>query len=79
MIELRPHQQAAADAVEDSFRAGVTRPLVDMCVAAGKSFTYAELARREIERGGRVIVGAHTRELVEQNANACRALGPGTS
>lgn len=35
----------------------------------------AELARREIARGGRVVIGSHTRELVEQNASACRMLG----
>jgi len=75
VIQLRPHQQAAADAVEDAFRAGINRPLIDMCVGAGKSLTFAELARREIARGGRVIISAHTRELVEQNAAACRSLG----
>lgn len=74
-VTLRPHQIAAVDAVEAAFRAGITRPLVDSCVGSGKSLIFAELARREIERGGRVIIGAHTRELVEQNANACRMLG----
>lgn len=74
-VILRPHQVAAADAVEAAFRAGCTRPLLDMCVASGKSLTFAELARREIERGGRVIIGAHTRELVTQNAEACASLG----
>lgn len=75
MIQLRPHQIAAADAVENAFRAGVKRPLIDACVSAGKSLIFAELARREIARGGRVIIGAHTRELVQQNAKACRQLG----
>lgn len=75
MIQLRPNQIAAADAVEDAWRAGIKRPLVDSCVASGKSLFLAELARREIERGGRAIIGSHTRELVEQNASACRALG----
>jgi DNA repair protein RadD len=74
-ITLRPNQLAAADAVEDAFRAGITRPLVDSCVGSGKSLTMAELARRAVERGERVIIAAHTRELVEQNAAACRALG----
>lgn len=74
-IQLRPNQIAAADAVEDAFRAGTNRPLVDSCVGSGKSLTMAEIARREIERGGRVIIGAHTRELVEQNAAACAQLG----
>lgn len=74
-IILRPQQIAAADAVEDAFRSGVSRPLVDACVAFGKSLTMAEVARREILRGGRVIIGAHTRELVSQNAAACKMLG----
>lgn len=75
MITLRPHQIAAVDAVERSFCEGISRPLIDACVGAGKSLMYGELARREIARGGRVIIGAHTRELVEQNAAACRSLG----
>lgn len=76
-IILRPNQIAAVDAVEAAFRAGITRPLVDACVASGKSLVFAELARRTIERGERVLTCAHTRELVEQNAAACRALMPG--
>src|ERR1700754_1520111 len=75
MITLRPNQIAAADAVEDAFRRGVNRPLVDSCVGSGKSLIMAEVARRAVERGERSIIGAHTRELVEQNAAACRALG----
>ena len=40
---------------------------------------FAELARREMARGGRTIICAHTRELVTQNAAACRQLMPGVS
>lgn len=76
MITLRPHQVDAADAAENAWRAGIGRPLIDACVASGKSLILAELARREHERGGRAIIGAHTRELVEQNADACRKLMP---
>lgn len=75
MITFRPHQIKAVDAVEAAFRAGINRPLIDSCVGSGKSFMYAELARREIDRGGRVIIGAHTEELVQQNAEACRKIG----
>lgn len=74
-VTLRYNQVEAADAVEDAFRGGINRPLVDSCVGSGKSLTMAELARRAIVRGERVIIGAHTRELVEQNAAACRDLG----
>lgn len=75
-ITLRPHQIGAADAVEDAFRQGVKRPLIDACVAAGKSLMFAELARREVARGGRALICAHVRELVQQNAEACRLLSP---
>lgn len=75
MITLRPNQTAAADAIEDAYREGCIRPLVDSCVGSGKSLTMAELARRAWARGERTIICAHTRELVEQNADACRALG----
>ena len=74
-VQLRTHQIEAADAVEAAFRAGIDRPLVDACVGSGKSLIFAELARREIARGGRALIIADRRELVAQNAQACRALG----
>src|ERR1700756_2222088 len=75
MITLRPHQLEAADAVEQAWRDGIARPLVDSCVGSGKSLIMAELARRAWGRGERRLILAHTREPVQQNAGACRALG----
>lgn len=74
-VVLRKHQIDAADAVESAWREGVRRPLVDACVAFGKSLTMGEIARREVARGGRAIILAHTRELVDQNASAAKRLG----
>ncbi len=74
-VILRPSQIAAADAVEDAYRRGVMRPLVDKCVGSGKSLSMAELARRAWVRGERSIILAHRQELVVQNAKACRLLG----
>jgi hypothetical protein len=62
-------------AIFDRRRAFIKRPLVDACVGSGKSLIYAGLAAREVARGGRAVIVAHTRELVEQNAAACRTLG----
>lgn len=76
MITFRPHQTAAVDAVEDAYRAGMKRPLVDACVGSGKSLMMAELARRAwVDRGERSIILAPSRELVEQDATAGRMLG----
>lgn len=75
MIQLRPNQIAAADAVEEAYRAGMVRPLVDSCVGSGKSLTMAELARRACLRGERTIILSHRESLVSQNAAACQKLG----
>ena len=45
----------------------------------GKSLLCAELARGAIENGLRVMVLAHRKELLEQNAEKIRALLPGVS
>lgn len=75
-VEFRPHQVEAADAIEAALAQGIKRPLVDMCVGSGKSLTMGLFAyRRWHERGERSIINAHTRELVSQNAGACRSLG----
>lgn len=74
-ITFRPHQIAADEAIEDARIAGIKRPLADMCVASGKSLTMAKVASRAWQRGERSIILAPSRELVEQDAAACRMLG----
>lgn len=74
-FEYRRHQLEAADAVENAYRAGITRPLVNMCVGSGKSLTMAELARRNWQRGERTIILSHRQELVSQDKAACDTVG----
>lgn len=71
---LRRHQEAARDAVYDSFRAGLMRVLLHMCVASGKSLTIAEITRVANMLGWRVLILSHVRELVEQVATALAVL-----
>jgi DNA repair protein RadD len=72
---LRPNQSEAVDAVFDGFRAGLLRPLIDACVASGKSLTIAEIGRIAATFGWRVLVLSHVRELVEQVAAAGMSVG----
>lgn len=48
--------------------------VAEVTVAGGKSYMLAMLAAH-YQQFGRVVILAHTKELVEQNAKACRTLG----
>ena len=70
-VQLRPHQVEAVHALStatDKFA------YAEMSVASGKSLVMAQLAKIALPRT-RVLILAHTEELVKQNAKACRWLG----
>lgn len=76
-MQLRPYQQAAVEAVYDYLRQHEDNPAVVLPTAAGKSWCLAQLAKDAVVRwGGRVLVLAHVKELLEQNADKVRRLCP---
>ena len=70
MIVLRPHQIEAVQALTNTEHriSGA-----EITVAGGKSLVLASLAQY-YSLYGRVVILAHTRELVVQNAKACRSI-----
>lgn len=76
-MDLRPYQQAAVDAVWKHLREKDTNPCVVIATAGGKSICIAKIASDAVIRwGGRVIILAHVKELLEQNADKVRRLCP---
>ena len=73
---LRGYQIEASDAVQEGWRRGIQGPAVVLPTGAGKSSCIAELARREVTVGGRVLLLAHRNELIEQMADAVVAVNP---
>jgi len=70
MIQLRPHQEACIRnmlACEERFA------VAEVTVAGGKSLILGGLAA--MNETGRTLIIAHTKELVAQNAEACREVG----
>lgn len=78
MLELRPYQKEALEALNDHLRTKETNPCVVVATAGGKSFIMAEAVRRWKEEYPpfRAIVLAHRKELVEQNAKELIGIDP---
>lgn len=76
-MNLRPYQQAAVDAVYEHLRSKETNPCVVCPTGCGKSIILAQIAKDSVEKwNGRVLILAHVKELLEQNADKIRKLCP---
>jgi len=77
MTTLRPYQQAAVEAVYDFLRHHDDNPAVVLPTAAGKSWVIARIVADAVcTWHGRVLVLAHVKELLEQNAEKIKRLCP---
>jgi DNA repair protein RadD len=72
----RAYQVAAADSVERHLREKSTNPCVVLPVASGKSYVIADIVRRAVSRGLRVVILAHVKELVLQNYEKLMLVAP---
>lgn len=76
-MNLRPYQQAAVDAVYRHLRERDDNPCVVCPPGCGKSVILAQIAKDAVMQwSGRVLILAHVKELLEQNADKIRKLCP---
>ena len=76
-MELRWYQTEACRAAWDWLCSNPGNPVICLPTGAGKSLVIAELCREASERfGGRVIILAHRKELLQQNAAKIRDAAP---
>lgn len=67
---LRWYQEQAVNAVWNYLRTESGSPCVVLPTGSGKTYVIAELCRQVVEWGGRAIVLAHVKELLEQSRKA---------
>ena len=77
MLEPRHYQQQANDAVWQYLNDKSGNPVIVLPTGAGKSLVIALLIKQAIDFGGRVVVLAHRKELLQQNADEIRGMIPG--
>lgn len=78
ILTPRDYQQQCIDAVATAKHRGVQRPVVVLPTGAGKTIVFAHLAKlfREAFPAKKVVVIAHTDELVQQAARKIKAVAP---
>ena len=75
MIQLRPRQAQAVDAIRAHVRNGKRRILLVSPTGTGKTEVYLSIVRSALARGNRVLVLASQEELIEQPGRKLDALG----
>lgn len=73
-IKLRPYQEECLEAIKSKFSQGVSRQLVQLPTAAGKTVVFANFINGW---DGKTIVLAHTNELLEQAKEKIEMIVPG--
>ncbi|GAA4446865.1 DEAD/DEAH box helicase [Novipirellula rosea] len=74
-MKLRSYQKAAVDAVYEHLRNRDDNPVAVLPTGAGKSLVLAKIASDAVQQwNGRVLILAHVKELLEQNADKVRRL-----
>ena len=76
-MKLRTYQQEAVAAVYEHLRTRDDNPCVVLPTGTGKSLCIAQIVSDAVQKwSGRVLILAHVKELLEQNADKIRALCP---
>ena len=76
-MDLRPYQREAVEAVYNHLREKKNNPCVVLPTGTGKSLVLAQIAKDAVTLwGGRVLILAHVKELLEQNADKIRISAP---
>jgi len=77
MMQLRPYQCDAVDAVWNHIASSESNPAVVLPTGSGKTHVIAEICRDAVQQwNGRVAILAHVKELLEQAADKLRDVAP---
>ena len=73
MMQLRPYQARAKDAVLEQWDKGYRKTLLVLPTGTGKTVVFAKIVENQVNQGGRALILAHRGELLTQAADKIRA------
>ena len=73
MMQLRPYQAEAKDAILQEWSVGHQRTLLVLPTGCGKTVVFAKVTEEQVRKGGRVLIMAHRGELLTQAADKLKA------
>ena len=72
MMNLRPYQAEAKDAVLKEWSQGHRKTLVVLPTGTGKTIVFSSVVENRVRNGGRALIMAHRGELLDQAADKLR-------
>ena len=72
MIELRPYQNEARDAVLSEWAEGRKHTLLVLPTGTGKTVVFSSIVDERVKNGDRALIMAHRGELLDQAADKLR-------
>ena len=72
MMQLRPYQTQAKDAVLSEWDKGHRKTLLVLPTGTGKTVVFAKVVESRVNQGGRALILAHRGELLTQAADKIR-------
>ena len=67
-MQLRPYQERAIQDLRNAFRLGAQAPLLVLPTGGGKTIIFTEITRAAAEKGKKVLVLVHRKELINQTS-----------
>ncbi len=74
-MQLRPYQHRAIEDLRNAYRSGARAPLLVAPTGAGKTVILAAITASATERGRKVLILVHRRELIHQASSKLTAAG----
>lgn len=69
MVNLRPYQEEAKDAIINGWNEGTLKQLLVLPTGCGKTIVFAAVTADEVRAGRKVLILAHRAELLDQAAD----------